>query len=67
LGFWGAIDSQQVLPHGAPEQVRAEVERRLRDLGPGGGYVLAAVHNLQHDVPVENICAMYDAARASAP
>ncbi|MCZ7583629.1 MAG: hypothetical protein M5R36_10035 [Deltaproteobacteria bacterium] len=67
LGFWGAIDSQEVLPHGTPEQVRAEVERRLHDLGPGGGYMLAAVHNLQHDVPVENICALYDAARATAP
>jgi uroporphyrinogen decarboxylase len=63
LGFWGAIDSMHVLPNGTPDDVRAEVERRIRDLGPQGGYVLAAVHNVQHDVPVENIVAMYDAAR----
>jgi uroporphyrinogen decarboxylase len=62
LGFWGAIDSMHVLPSGTPSDVRAEVERRIRDLGPQGGYVLAAVHNLQHDVPVENIVAMYGAA-----
>jgi uroporphyrinogen decarboxylase len=66
LGFWGAIDSMHVLPNGTPGDVRAEVERRIRDLGPQGGYVLAAVHNLQHDVPVENIVALYDTACAYA-
>jgi uroporphyrinogen decarboxylase len=64
LGFWGAIDSMHVLPTGTPDDVRAEVERRINDLGQDGGYVLAAVHNLQHDVPVENIVALYDAACA---
>ncbi len=66
LGFWGAIDSMHVLPNGAPDDVRAEVEKRIRDLGPGGGYILAAVHNIQHDVPVENIVAMVDAVLATA-
>lgn len=65
LGFWGAVDSMHVLPHGTPDDVRAEVEKRIRDLGPGGGYILASVHNIQHDVPVENVVAMYDAALAS--
>jgi uroporphyrinogen decarboxylase len=63
LCFWGAIDTQRVLPFGTPDDVRAEVKRRLADLGPGGGYVLCAVHNIQADVSTENICAMYDAAR----
>ncbi len=61
--FWGGIDTQHVMPHGAPGDVYSEVERRIRDLAPGGGYVLAAVHNLQDDVPPENILAMADAAR----
>jgi uroporphyrinogen decarboxylase len=61
--FWGAIDTQRVLPFGTPDEVAAEVKRRIDDLGPGGGYVLCAVHNLQADVSPENICAMYDAAR----
>jgi uroporphyrinogen decarboxylase len=60
--FWGAIDTQFVMNHGTPEDVRAEVKRRFSDLAPGGGYVLSAVHNLQPDVPLENILAMYNAA-----
>jgi uroporphyrinogen decarboxylase len=60
--FWGAIDTQWVLPRGAPQEVRAEVRRRIADLAPGGGYVLAPVHNIQEDVPPDNILAMADAA-----
>ena len=60
--FWGAVDTQRVLPSGTPEQVRAEVQRRIADLAAGGGYVLAPVHNIQEDVPPENILAMVDAA-----
>lgn len=63
LAFWGAIDTQKVLPFGTVEDVRAEVRRRINDLGRGGGYVVNSVHNIQPDVPPENICAMFDAAR----
>lgn len=62
--FWGGIDTHQVLPFGSPADVRAEVERRIEDLAPGGGFVLAPVHNIQEDVPPENILAMADAAVA---
>jgi uroporphyrinogen decarboxylase len=62
LTFWGAIDTRRVLPHGTPAEVREEVRRRILDLGPGGGYVISPVHNIQPDVPPENIVAMYDAA-----
>ena len=61
LAFWGAVDTQQVLPYGTPEDVRAEVRRRVSDLAPGGGYVLGAVHNIQAGVPLANILAMYEA------
>ena len=61
IGFWGAIDTSRVLPMGTVEQVRAEVGKRIHDLAPGGGYVLAAVHNIQPDVPPQNILAMFDA------
>jgi uroporphyrinogen decarboxylase len=63
LTFWGAIDTQHVLPFGSPEDVRKEVEKRIKDLAPGGGYVLGAVHNIQPDVPPQNIVAMYEHAR----
>ena len=61
--FWGAIDTQRVLPFGSPADVTAEAKRRIEDLGSSGGYVLCAVHNIQADVSPENICAMYDTAR----
>lgn len=66
LCFWGGIDTQHILPHGTPEEVRAEVRRRIADLAPGGGYILNAVHNIQPDVPVENILALYEAGREMA-
>jgi uroporphyrinogen decarboxylase len=62
ISFWGGIDTQHVLPRGTPDEVRAEVRRRIRDLAPGGGYVLASVHNIQEDVPPQNILAMVDEA-----
>jgi uroporphyrinogen decarboxylase len=61
--FMGGIDTQHVMPHGSVEDVEAEVKRRIRDLGPGGGFVVAAVHNIQPDVPPENIVAMAEATR----
>ncbi|HYL81128.1 MAG TPA: uroporphyrinogen decarboxylase family protein [Candidatus Acidoferrum sp.] len=62
LTFWGAIDTHRVLPYGTPGQVREEVRRRILDLGPSGGYVVCPVHNIQPEVPPENVVAMYDAA-----
>jgi uroporphyrinogen decarboxylase len=63
LAFWGAIDTQHVLPLGSVADVEAEVRRRIRDLAPGGGFVVAAVHNIQPDVPPENVIAMAEATR----
>ncbi len=60
--FWGGIDTQRVLPFGTPEEVEEEVRRRIEDLAPGGGYVIASVHVIQQEVPPENILAMARAA-----
>jgi uroporphyrinogen decarboxylase len=59
LVMHGAIDQQSTLPHGTPLQVQQEVETRLRDLAPGGGYIAAVSPNIQADVPPENILALY--------
>ncbi len=64
LSFWGGgCDTQRVLSLGSPEQVREEVRRRIADLAPGGGFVFNPVHNIQPLVPVENVVAMFEAAK----
>lgn len=63
ISFWGGIDTQHILPHGSVEDVRREVRQRIRELASGGGFVLAPVHNIQPDVPPENIRAMYQEAK----
>jgi uroporphyrinogen decarboxylase len=62
ITFWGSVDTQQVLPFGTPEQVVDEVKHRIDDLAPGGGFVFAAVHNIQAYTPPANIVAMFDTA-----
>ena len=62
LVFWGGgIDTQQVLPFGSADEVRAAVRESLRIFGEGGGYVFNTVHNVQAGVPVENLLALYEA------
>jgi len=64
LVFWGGgVDTQGVLPYGTPQQVKDDVRRNLDALAPGGGYVFNTVHNIQADIPVENLVAMYEALR----
>jgi uroporphyrinogen decarboxylase len=63
LCFWGGIDTQKILPQGSTKEIEEEVKRIIDELAPGGGYILASVHNIQPDVPPENIYAMYQAAQ----
>jgi uroporphyrinogen decarboxylase len=63
LSFWGAIDTQRVLPFGTFEELKNEVRKRIEDLAPGGGYVLGPVHSIQPDVSPENIIKMIEYAR----
>jgi uroporphyrinogen decarboxylase len=61
--FWGGgVDTQHVLPFGTPQEVADEVKRRIDDLAPGGGFVFAAIHNIQALVPPENIVAAFETA-----
>jgi uroporphyrinogen decarboxylase len=63
LTFHGCMDHQQVLPFGSEEQVRSEVRRVIEIMAPGGGFCLAASHDLMlDDFPPENVIAMYDEA-----
>ncbi|RME95391.1 MAG: methyltransferase [Verrucomicrobia bacterium] len=63
LVFWGgSCDCQGTLTRGTPEQVAAEARAHLDVLQPGGGHVFASVHNIQANVPPENIVALFDTA-----
>lgn len=64
IAFWGGINTQRTLPFGTPEEVSEETRRVIRILGDGGGYILNSVHNIQPEVPPENIVAMFDAGLA---
>jgi len=61
LVFCGAVDTQHILPQGTPEEVRQEMKRVINILGRDGGYMVASVHTIMHEVPPENILAMVDA------
>jgi uroporphyrinogen decarboxylase len=61
--FWGGgADPTRVLPFGTPSDVKEEARRRINDLAPGGGFVFGTIHNIQPDVPPENIVALFEAA-----
>jgi len=62
LSFWGGVDTHHVLPRGSAKEVESEVHRRLNDLAGSGGYVLASVHDIQAEVPTDNVLAMFAAA-----
>ena len=62
--FHGALDVQQTLPFGTPDDVRAEVKWLIETLASDGtGFVVGPGHNLQPGTPTENIIALYEAAR----
>ncbi len=62
--FWGGgVETQNVLPFGTPQDVKDNVRRNIEALAPGGGYVFNTIHNIQADVPPQNIVAMIEALR----
>ena len=62
ITFWGGgVDTQHTLPFGTPDDVRSQVIERLNIFAKGGGYVFAAIHNIQLKIPIENILVMFEA------
>jgi uroporphyrinogen decarboxylase len=61
LSFHGGIDAQFVLPFGTPDEVCQATRKYIKALAPGGGYIVAPVHNVQSDVTPQNLIAMRDA------
>ena len=59
--FWGGgVDTQHVLPTGSVDAVGEDVKRNMEALAPGGGFIFSAVHNIQAEVPPQNIMAMWE-------
>ena len=63
LAFWGGVDTQKLLPGASPQEVKQAVKKLLSVLDVNGGYILAPAHTIQHDVPAENIIAIYQGAK----
>jgi uroporphyrinogen decarboxylase len=64
LAFWGGgVETQTTLPFGSVQDIRRQVRERVELLAPGGGYVFAAIHNIQADIPPQKILAVYETVR----
>jgi len=61
VSFCGGIDVQHLLPYGTPQEVRDATRRVASIFNRYNGYILAASHNIQADVPPENVVAMFTA------
>jgi uroporphyrinogen decarboxylase len=62
--FWGGgVDTQKILSAGTVKEVKDDVRKNIDALAPGGGFVFAAVHNIQSEVPPENIMSMWEAIK----
>jgi len=67
LAFWGGPDAQKTLPFGSVEDIKKMVEALVEGMGAEGGFILSSCHNIQPDVPLENILALFRHAREYVP
>jgi uroporphyrinogen decarboxylase len=62
ITFWGGgCNTQQILNRASPDEVYSHTRRAIDILFKDGGFVFNTVHNILHDVPAENMMAMYKA------
>jgi uroporphyrinogen-III decarboxylase len=62
--FWGGgVDTQGVFPFGTPKQVKDQVKCQCEIFNNNGGFVFNTVHNIQANVPFENVVAMLEALK----
>jgi len=61
--FHGGVDTQKILPFGTRDEIEDYVKKTIDVLNKDGGYIFAAAHNIQEDVPPENLVYMLEAAR----
>jgi len=63
ITFSGALDEELLLRQGTPKQVKEGVKNLLDAVAQGGGFILGPSHKLKVETPVENVVAMYEAAK----
>lgn len=61
MAFWGCLGSQSTIPFGTPAEIRAEVRRLRKEMGKGGGFILAPAKSIQPGTPIENAVAVLEA------
>jgi len=61
LSIWGTIDIQETLPFGTPEKIENEVKNRIKNIGPGGGFIISPTHNVQIDTSIDNFFVFWNA------
>jgi uroporphyrinogen decarboxylase len=66
LAFYGGMSVQSLLPHGTPDEVRAEARCMLAEIGRGGGFIIAPSHDMPGDIPLENMLAFIETVQAQA-
>jgi len=65
--FWGGgVDTQKTLPFGTPDEVYREVRERIDIFAEGGGFVFNGTHNVQSNVPTQNLLALFRAVKDSS-
>jgi len=62
LSLWGTVDIQETLPFGTTEDVESEVRERIKNLAPGGGFIISPTHHVQIDTTLENFFAFWESA-----
>lgn len=63
MAYWGGLSVQQTMPRGSTDDVRRETQTLLKQMAPGGGYILSPAHSVTGDIPIENIEAFLDVAK----
>lgn len=63
LSFWGTLGTQTVLPFGTPDEVRETCIRLIKEVGKGGGLLLAPTHVVEPEVPIENLMAFIETVK----
>ena len=61
ITFWGGgVNTQRTFMTGSPKEVKNEVKELIEIFNKDGGFVFSTVHNVQANVPIENVVAMIE-------